>query len=131
MYYFPLLVEDAPTTSGHALGIAAFALAAALVFLPILVTYITSRRWLNLLASVFCLLSIFVSLSGVYFPFFALIYVPLMGGGLWMTGLLCGLAASIDAMSEQRMKREQRRVITEQRKLGESVTNSERMRGNV
>jgi uncharacterized membrane protein HdeD (DUF308 family) len=111
-------LSDKELSQFKMIGFAVLTIGILLMCLPIVVSFISSRFWHILLASLFCLLSVLVGVTSVYVPYLAVFYVPILGGSFWTIGLMFGIAASIDAMAERRMKREQRRQINEQRDWG-------------
>ena len=83
---------------------------ALVIYLPVVVSHIRHRIWLQLLAFAFCSLGLFGSVAlfvgweGRY-ALASTILAPTIIAETWGAGLLFGLAATVDGMAERRQRR--------------------------
>lgn len=85
----------------------ALAIMAAL-FLPVLISLVRHRIWLQILSLLFCVLALLAGGGTVVVPLLGALFAPVVWGGLWGMGLMCGIAAAIDGMAERRERKAMR-----------------------
>lgn len=101
----------APTPATGA-GLVGVALVASLIvaMLPVLAGYISHRSIHQLLALIFCIASFALFGFGTTLSWIGGAFLMPVSAGLWLVGLLFGLASSIDSMAVSRERRERRRL---------------------